>query len=338
MIHRFWLAGFFLNFISATLINLWNANSGLEIKEICQNDDMNILILEGLQVIPITSSSKKPVTSYALTMRGMGSNWSTPFPHYHRFFTGKDKGAVYADFLDVCGMGDALRTCQKRGVKIVLQVKFESCTKFSRRKVILLSSLLWNSFLGDGQHYDRPFGPGIEFDGFHFVHDKTTVIATGKVIERLREMAWNVEKDFIMSTSTNNFKFNSDKIVPGSTFIIINDPKSIIVSVPFAVLAKGKDADSDLFKRYKNDALFYGTVKVSSKRDRFHALKRLLSRNPSQSENSSYVGMVVVLIAIVGSSILIGIVGFYLWRRKVYESKEKDDDDDNLTNEGDQEA
>lgn len=306
---------FIFSAVLASKINLWNANFGLEIKEVCDHDDLDILIIEGLQLIPTTfKSSKKTSIAHVLKMSGMGPNHSAPFPHYYRFFKEKTRGAVYADFLNVKGLGEALKSCLRRKVKIVLQVKIESDSNtLTRRKRILLSSLLWNSFIGDGKYFDRPFGQEISFDGFHFVHDKATVSVVTQLVKRLSEMAWNSEKEIILSTGSSDFKYNSGRMVSESAFVITNDPKSVDGKIPFAVVLTGNEKNlDDSFKRSKS---FYGIVRVLSKKNRFEALKKLLSRNPSSS-NSSSIGLIIVLGSVSVSLILLSYAGYYLWKLK----------------------
>ena len=306
-------------------IALWNANSGLELKEICRNDKMDLLIVEGLQVLASGKNSEN-----VLKMIPMGPKNSKPFPHFYRFFKEKSKGAFYGEFLDVSELGEGLQSCKLRHVKLMLQVKIESNVKMTRRKMILLSTLLWNSFLSDGNHYERPFGSEIAFDGIHFVYDKSAVDLVGKLIKNLRETAWNDEKEIILSSAESNFNFNPNRFVKESNFVITNDSKSIPSNISFAVTMSLNEKNSHVAKKYEGNKSFYGTVKILCKMDRLGKLKRLISRNPKPTDSEGNwtwllvaltVGLVLILVLIGG------VFRGHLWRRRRDKSKLKGEDD-----------
>lgn len=284
-------------------VAFWSADSKLQLQEVCQFEHINVLILDVLRVLPAESES-----SNVLKMVPMSENQSEflPFPHVHRFMKEKEKGAVYADFLDVSGLGLQLAQCQKRNVRILIQVKIEKDLKMSRRKLILLSSLLCNSFiLVDGDFYDRPFGKEVRFDGFHFVYDKSTERQVSSVMRNLKERAKiGATTDMILGSSSSDYKYNGEEVVNESNFIVTSVvPKT--TKIAFVLVAPG----SKLLKSAKLNNFFKGKLQFLDKKGRLNDLKKLISRNPIASEPDFNV---FIIAGVLGGSLAFSAITFIL--------------------------
>ena len=284
-------------------IAIWNANSGLELKEVCRNDKMDILILEGLQIQSVNKGKAQ-----CLKMIPMNNN--KPFPHIYRFTKEKEKGAVYADFLEVSELGRALESCKRRKVKILIQLKIGKEVKFTRRQSILMAALLWNSFFYAGDYYDRPFGKEIVFDGVHIAYDKGTLNIVTGLIRRINEMAMNEDKDVIMSSESGDIK----TIAMESNFIVTSiDSITSPPKIPFVVLMN--DENTKVIENLKPCETFKGTVRRLNKKGRFATLKRLISRNP-KSGTTGFSSFKIFVVFTLISTILIIIIVFYRFKRK----------------------
>ena len=282
----------------------WSADSKLDLGEVCRHVKTDILILDVLSVV---SSEKK--TSTVLKMVPMGGNKSDlrPFPHLYRFLQEKEKGAVYADYLEVSGLGRQLIECREQNVRILIQVRVENEVKWSMRKSILLSAQLWNSFMAvDGEFYDRPFGKEIRFDGFHFIYDNLTAHKVSNLMKRLKEMAHNEGTSLILSGSCVNSKFKSDTVESESDFTV-----SPIDSESFGVYGLNN------FKK-----TLKGRMKILSKNGRLNELKNLTSRNPKNFEENYRVPFLVI-----AAGLVIGLI-IFITIAYVYHIKLKSETED----------
>lgn len=240
-------------------IGVWNATSKLDLMRVCnsENDQLDILIVDGLKVVPI---KKRKVQSLSLKMIPMGAGNNRPFPHYHRYKNEMRKGAVYADFLDASELGKGLEACRRRNIKVMIQVTLgKDLKEFKLRKSILLASLLWNSFFAEGYFHDRPFGPDFSFDGIHFVHDSKLLNPISSIMKRLKEMAENDgERELILGNECG------DKTIAigYSDFIITSAELASTMRVPFFVANTVKGLEE-----IKKNQYFKGTSKKLDKKN-----------------------------------------------------------------------
>lgn len=291
-----------------TNISLWNANSGLELKEVCRNDRMDILILEGLQIQPENKGKSQCLKMLPL---GVSHNYK-PYPHVYRYTKEKDKGAVFPDFLEVSELARALESCKRRKVKILMQVKIGKEIKFTNRQTILMSVLLWNSFFYSGDYYDRPFGKEIVFDGIHFVYEKGTSNLSNNLMKRINDMAKFGEQKVILSSQSSDIK-----IIPSeSNFIIASSDlittKTAPEKFPFIVLTSSDE--SKTVEKFKNFKMFKGTARRSNKNSRLVGLKTLISRNPNNETGGlSIFAIFLILTLFIFTSVII----FYNFKRKI---------------------
>lgn len=285
-------------------IAIWNANSGLELKEVCRSEKMDILILDGLQV-------QVKGRSHCLKMLQLGSsqNRFKPFPHIHLFTKEKKKGAVYAEYFDVSELGRALESCKQSNVKIFIQVKMRKNLKLTRRKTILLSSILWNSFFYNGDYYDRPFGHEIVFDGIHLSFERETLNLSRNLINRMNEMAQNEGREISFSSESGNL----NNALMESNFIIVPQDsitaKTAPTEVPFAILTT--DENSKKIEQFRNCKMFRGKAKKLCKTSRLASLKRLMSRNP---KNLTSGPSIFAILLIVGLFIIFLLISFYVFK------------------------
>lgn len=291
-------------------VAIWNSKSGLELKEVCRNDKMDILILEGLQVKPANKGK-----SQCLKMLPIQNQ--KPFPHVHRHTQEKEKGAVYADFLEVSELGRALESCKRRNVKILIQLKIGKEVKFTRRQTILMSALLWDSFFYSGDYYDRPFGADIVFDGIHFVYENGTSNLSNGLMKKIKDMAEFEERKVILSSESGEIKM----IPSESNFIITSDAsisaKTAPTNVPFIILTPADE--SKTIEKFKDYKMFKGVVMKLNKSSRLTGLKSLTSRNPKIKEDGPPIFFILSIAALlIFSSIFI----YYKFKHK---SSEKSD-------------
>lgn len=291
-------------------IAIWNSKSGLELKEVCRNEKMDILILEGLQVKPVNKGK-----SQCLKMLPIQNQ--KPFPHVHRYMQEKEKGAVYGDFLEVSELGHALESCKRRNVKILIQVKIGKEVKFTRRQTILMSSLLWDSFFYSGDYYDRPFGTEIVFDGIHFVYENGTSNLSNNLMIKINEMSEFGERKVILSSESNEIK-----MIPSESNFIITSAASITTktapkTVPFVILSSADESKTvEKFKDYK---MFRGTVKKLDKSSRLAGLKSLTSRNPKVTEDGPSIYLILLIAALI---IFVSVLVIYKFKKSKSTKKE----------------
>lgn len=287
-------------------VAFWSADSKLKLEEVCQHDHMYELILDVLSVLPTETKS-----SHVLKMVPMSADESEllPFPHVYRFVKDKGRGAVYADYLDVSGLGSQLAECQKRNVRLLIRVKMEKALNLSRRKLILLSALLWNSFLAAaGDFYDRPFGKDVRFDGFHFVYDKSTGRQVSILMKFLKKKAENEGTGLHLGSSSADYKFSSSEVIDESDFIVTSiEPKAKTIPFVLFVPDSGKGKSTKLLQSAKLNKFFKGTLEILSKNGRLEGLKKLISRNPKESEEGSNV---LIIAGLLGGSLAIASIAF----------------------------
>ena len=285
-----------------TKIAVWNANSGLELKEVCRNDKMDILILEGLQIQPVNKGKSQCLKMLPFK----SSNNYKPFPHVYRYTKEKEKGAVYADFLEVSELGRALESCKRRKVKILMQVKIGKEVKFTHRQMILMSVLLWNSFFYSGDYYDRPFGKEIVFDGIHFIYENGTLNLSNNLMKRLNEMAKFEDQKVILSSQSSDIK-----VIPSESNFIITTPDLITTKTapekfPFIVLTSSDE--SKTIEKFKNFKMFKGTAKILNKTSRLTGLKTLISRNPNNDTSGLSIFAIFLIVTFL---IFTSVIFFY---------------------------
>lgn len=297
-------------------IAMWSADSGLELKEVCRNDRMNILILEGLQ---ITSVNDGKLPCLKMLPLGMSPNFK-PFPHIYRYEKEKDKGAVFPDFLEVSELGRALESCKRRKVKILVQVKIDKEVKLTHRQTILMSVLLWNSFFYTGDYYDRPFGKEIVFDGIHFIYEKGTSNISNNLMKRINEMAKFEEQKIILSSQSNDIK--DIKAIPSESNFIITSPDSITTKTApgnFSFVVLTSSDGSKMAEKFKNFKTFKGTATRLNKNSRIAGLKTLISRNPKNE--TSGIPIFAILLFLSSIVFISGII-FYNFKRKLLKKKD----------------
>lgn len=291
-------------------VAIWNSKSGLELKEVCRNEKMDILILEGLQVKPVNKGK-----SQCLKMLPIKNQ--KPFPHVHRYTQEKEKGAVYADFLEVSEFGHALESCKRRNVKIMIQVKIGKEVKFTRRQTILMSSLLWDSFFYSGDYYDRPFGTEIVFDGIHFVYENGTSNLSNSLMKKINEMSEFGERKVILSSESNEIE-----MIPSESNFFITSAASITLktapkNVPFVILSSADESKAvEKFKDYK---MFKGVAKKLDKSSRLTGLKSWTSRNPKVTGNKPSIYLILFIAALI-----ISISMLIIYKFKQHKSSKKE--------------
>jgi hypothetical protein len=286
-------------------VAIWNAKSGLELKDVCQNENMDIIILDGLEVQPMNKGK-----SQCLKMLPIHNQ--KPFPHVHRYTKTKDKGAVYADFLEVSELGRALESCKRRNVKILIQLKIGNEVKFTIRQSILMSVLLWDSFFYSGYHYDRPFGNEIVFDGIHVVHGKLKSNLSNILMKKIKEMAEFEDRNLILSSESSEIKM----IPTLSNFIITSagliTAKTAPKNVPFIIVTSADE--SKTVENFQNNKMFKGTAKRLNKNNRLIRLKSSISRH---SENKEIGLSILAIFFIVALLIFTSLVIFYSFKQKL---------------------
>ena len=285
-------------------ISFWSADSGLELKEVCRHDQMDVLIVDGLRIQPAGNKASPAAVLKMVPMSGRKSEFM-PFPHYYKFFKEKGKGAVWPDYLDVSGLGPQLAECQRKGVKVLIQVKTEKeVGKLSRRKLILLSKMIYDSFIADdGEFVERPFGNSFRFDGLHFAYDKANADKVADLMRRIKVLAEIEKSDLVISSSSGDYKTLQDEPTAESNFVITSVvPK--ITTKPFVMLeSKVKDL--------KNNSFFKGTMKILNKKGRLTGLNKLVSRNPGSYDSG--VNVYVISPIVLGGSLILGSVIFILY-------------------------
>ena len=269
-------------------IAIWNSSSGLELKEVCQNDKMDILILEGLRVKSMSKGK-----SHCLKMLPVQNQKF--FPHAHRQILDKGKGAVYADYLEVSELGQVLDICKQRNVKVLIQVEIRKQIKLTRRQTILMSVLLWNSFLSSSYYYDRPFGADFVFDGIHFVHDSGTLNISHNLMKKIRNISEFEDRRVILSSESSDIKnvpSESDFVITTASSI---NAKSAPKDVPFVIRTTVDELKT--FEEFIDYKMFKGFATKLNETSRLTILKYLMTRNSSIFRSG--LGFFTVLLALI---------------------------------------
>ena len=305
-------------------IGLWSGNCGLELAEVCRSNPngLDMIVIEALQVFLLNKGN-----TFQLKMLDMGAKYSRPFPHQYRFIKGKDKGAGYGDYFDVSEMEGTLKACRDKKIKMMVQMSLVGLTRLRKRQVILLAMMLWNSFF-EG-NVDRPFGSEFIFDGINFVYDKNSEDVALEVIKGLKRTALMTESETnLVISSGSRDKYISTGIANESTFIIVPEsfnPKNMPTGNPFVVqqssIAMGEKIK--IHEKFKSNSMFKGISCKLGSNDRFFALKRLLSRNPStSSEDRSNNGILVYVIIIVIVVTIVTFIAYSVYKYNfIYENK-----------------
>lgn len=300
-------------------IGLWSGSSNLELAEVCRSNPnaLDMIVIEALQVFLLNKGK-----TFQLKMLDMGTKYSRPFPHQYRFLKGKDKGAGYGDYFDVSEMEGTLKVCRDKKIKMMVQLSLVGLTRLRKRQVILLSMMIWNSFF-EG-NVDRPFGSEFIFDGINFIYGKNSEDVALEVIRGLKRTALMTESETNLvissSCSSNSGKYISSGIANESTFIIVPESFNGKTGNPFVVQQSSIGMGKKIQEKFKSNSMFKGISCKLGSNDRFSALKRLLSRNPSKlsevdddSDRSKY-GIVVYVIVIFIIVIIVTFIAYSFYK------------------------